>query len=285
MTPDIFDGKNIIVQGITGAHGSFHAAAMRAAGTNVVAGTSPNKAGERVDGMPVYKTVKDIQADFIVDASVIFVPAPHARGAIFEAIDANVPLIVCITEHIPVHDMMAVKRRLADSSSVLIGPNCPGVLLPGKLKLGIIPAGMGLPGSIGIVSRSGTLTYEAMAGLSARGKGQKYVVGIGGDRVHGAGFIDCLELFERDSAVDQIVLIGEIGGNEEILAADFIKENISKPVYSYIAGHHAPTGVRLGHAGAILEGESESAAAKTAALKVAGVRVADTITQLIASVS
>lgn len=257
---------------------------MVAAGTHIVAGTSPNKAGQDIDGIPVYGTIKDIQADHIVDTSVIFVPAPYAKAAILEAIDAKVPLIVCITEHIPVHDMLQIKQYIAGKKSVLIGPNCPGVLVPGVNKLGIIPASMGLPGTTAIVSRSGTLTYEAAAGLTDRGIGQRYVIGIGGDRVRGTGFIECLDLFENDPMVTSIVIIGEIGGRDEQIAAKHIAKNITKPVYGYIAGHHAPAGVQLGHAGAILGGDDESAAAKTAALEGAGVLMSRNIVELIESV-
>lgn len=284
MKPGLFTAKNIIVQGITGTHGTFHTRAMVAAGTRVVAGTSPTKAGTKLDGIPVYKTIKDIQVDMAVDTSVIFVPAAHAKAAIIEAVDAKVPLIICITENIPVHDMLQIKQHMQEGSSILIGPNCPGVLLPGINKLGIIPASMGTRGSIGIVSRSGTLTYETAAGLTARGKGQKYIIGIGGDRVRGTNFVECLELFEQDPEVSEIVLIGEIGGHDEQIAADYIKTNVTKPVYSYVAGHHAPVGVQLGHAGAILGGESESAEAKTTALKAAGVKVTSNIVELIESI-
>lgn len=280
MRSDIFTAKNVIVQGITGTHGAFHTAAMRAAGTNIVAGTSPNKAGQTIDGVPVYASIADIQKDFTVDISVIFVPAPFAKTALLEAIDAGVPLVVCITEGVPVHDMLAVKAR-ADAAGVrIIGPNCPGVLLPGGNKLGIIPASMGLPGSVGIVSRSGTLTYEAAANLTARGIGQKYIIGIGGDRVRGTDFIDCLELFKNDPDVTSIVLIGEIGGTSEQAAASYIQQHVAKPVFAYVAGHSAPSGVQLGHAGAILGGEDESASAKTAALSAAGATTATSITEL-----
>lgn len=284
MTPNLFTARNVIVQGITGTHGTFHTRSMVAAGTHIVAGTSPNKAGTDIDGIPVYKSIQDIQVDFQIDISVIFVPAAFAKAAIIEAIDANVPLIVCITENIPVHDMLKIKQHIVGKSSVLIGPNCPGVLLPGINKLGIIPASMGTPGSIGIVSRSGTLTYEAAAGLSARGRGQKYIIGIGGDRIRGTNFIECLDLFEKDPEIDKIVMIGEIGGRDEQIAAEYIRENISKPVYGYIAGHHAPVGVQLGHAGAILGSESESAKAKTKTLEDAGVHMSTSITRLIESI-
>ena len=285
MTEELLAGKNVIVQGITGTHGSFHTRAMLAAGTNVVAGTSPGKAGQKVDDIPVYGSVKDIQADVRVDVSVIFVPATYAKGAILEAIDAKVPLIVCITEGVPIHDMLQIKQHIGESGSRLIGPNCPGILMPGVTKLGIIPAAMGLPGTTAIVSRSGTLTYEAMSGLSAQGIGQKYVIGIGGDPISGTGFTDCLELFQNDPEVDRIVLIGEIGGTTEYDAADYIAANVTKPVYTYVTGHHAPEGVQLGHAGAILGSLHESANAKTAYLKAKGAHTATSITRLIADIT
>jgi len=278
---NLFAGKNVIVQGITGAHGSFQTKAMLAAGTHVIAGTTPGKAGHMVEGVTVYDSIKDIQAVNQVDITVIFVPAPYAKGAILEAVTANIPLIVCITEGIPVHDMLAINQRLKTSSSALLGPNSPGALLPGGNKLGIIPAAMSKPGKTAIVSRSGTLTYETMAGLTDKGIGQKYVIGIGGDTIHGIGYIDCLSLFEQDPDVDQIVLIGEIGGQDEIEAAAYIKVHVTKPVFAYIAGHHAPAGVQLGHAGAILGSDQESASNKTAILAKAGAHTAKSITELI----
>jgi succinyl-CoA synthetase alpha subunit len=281
MHKELFSAKNIIVQGITGAHGSFHTVSMRAAGTNIIAGTSPGKAGQLVDGVLVYDSIKDIQKDHKVDTTVIFVPAPFAKAAMREAIEAKIPLIVCITEGVPVHDMLEIKKEASSARVTIIGPNCPGILAPGINKLGIIPANMGTPGNIGIVSRSGTLTYEAAAGLTAKGLGQKYIIGIGGDRIQGTNFIDYLELFQNDPDVHSIVMIGEIGGTSEIEAAEFIKANVSKPVYSYIAGHNAPKGVSLGHAGAILGSDEESAAAKTEALKSAGATTANSITELI----
>ncbi|MEO7905053.1 MAG: succinate--CoA ligase subunit alpha [Candidatus Saccharimonadales bacterium] len=281
MRSEIFTAKNVIVQGITGSHGAFHTAAMRGAGTNIVAGTSPNKAGQIVDGVPVYATIADIQSDMPVDTSVIFVPAAHAKAAIIEAVDAGVALIVCITEGMPIHDMLYLKHYMAGKSSTLIGPNCPGVLLPDGNKLGIIPAHMGMAGTAGIVSRSGTLTYEAMAGLTERGIGQKYVIGIGGDPIKGVNFIECLQLFQDDPDVDQIVMIGEIGGTDEHIAAQYIADHITKPVFAYIAGHSAPEGVQLGHAGAILGSASESARAKTDALRDAGATTADSVVELL----
>ena len=282
---NLFAGKNVIVQGMTGAHGSFQTKAMLAAGTHIVAGTSPGKAGQFVEGVPVYDSIEAIQKDTTVDIAIIFVPAPHAKGAILEAIEAKIPLIICITEGIPIHDMLLVKKRLKDSSSTLLGPNSPGALLPGVHKLGIIPAAMSTPGTAAIVSRSGTLTYETMAGLSEKGIGQKYVIGIGGDPVHGMGYIECLELFQQDPDVDQIVLIGEIGGSEEIEAAAYIKDSVTKPVFAYIAGHHAPAGVQLGHAGAILGSDQESAGAKTETLAQVGVRTSRSISELIDQVA
>ena len=285
LTASLLSPKNVIVQGITGSQGAFHTAAMRAAGTPIVAGVSPNKAGEFVHGVPVYATIADIKKEHSVDATVIFVPAPYTKAAIFEAIDADIPLIVCITEGVPVHDMLSIKNRLKTSRSVLIGPNSPGIILPSVTKLGIIPEAMSLPGSAAIVSRSGTLTYEAMAGLSEKGIGQRYVIGIGGDPIRGTNFTDCLALFQADKNVDKIIIIGEIGGTDEIEAAHYIKNTITKPIYGYIAGHHAPTGVQLGHAGAILGSKNESATAKTKALKEAGVITATSITEIIASTS
>jgi len=278
---NLFEGKNVIVQGITGAHGSFQTKAMLAAGTNIIAGTTPGKAGQEVEGIKVYDTIKDIQATHQVDISVIFVPAPYAKGAILEAITTDIPLIVCITEGIPVHDMLAINKILKTSSSTLLGPNSPGVLIPGGNKLGIIPADMSLKGNAAIVSRSGTLTYETMAGLTNKGVGQKYVIGIGGDVIHGIGYKECLQLFQDDPDVDRILLIGEIGGQDEIEAAEFIEEHVTKPVFAYIAGHHAPEGVQLGHAGAILGSDKESADNKTKILAAAGAKTANSITELI----
>ena len=285
MNKSIFDGKNVIVQGITGSQGMFHTQNMVAYGTHVVAGSSPTKAGTDMDGIPVYATIKDIQNDHQVDISVLFVPAAHAKGALFEAIDANIPLIVCITEHIPVHDMVAIRKRLQTSECVVIGPNCPGVLLPGGNLLGIIPARLSTPGDTAVVSRSGTLTYEAMDLLTKAGYGQKYIIGIGGDMVRGTGFIECLEMFENDPEVKRVVMIGEIGGVDEIAAGDYIRDHMAKPVYAYVAGHSAPQGVQMGHAGAILGTNTlEGAVAKTRHLASCGATVADSITQLISKI-
>lgn len=278
---NLFTAKNVIVQGITGTHGRFQTKQMLDAGTSIIAGTSPNKAGETVENVPVFNSIKDIQKEYTVDISVIFVPAPFAKVAMLEAINAQVPLIVCITEGVPIHDMLAVKKALKNSQSTLLGPNSPGALLPGSNKLGIIPAAMAKEGSVAIVSRSGTLTYEAMAGLTSRNVGQRYVIGMGGDMIHGIGYIESLQMFEQDKEVTKIILIGEIGGQEEIAAADYIKNHVTKPVFAYIAGHHAPEGVQLGHAGAILGSHTESASAKTIALEAAGATTATSITELI----
>jgi len=281
---NLFTGKNVIVQGITGVHGSFQTKAMLAAGTNIVAGTTPGKGGQEIEGIKVYNSINELKEDHTVDISVIFVPAARAKGAILEAIIAKVPLIICITEGIPVHDMLVVNAVLQTSSSKLLGPNSPGALLPGINKLGIIPASMSLKGNTAIVSRSGTLTYETMSSLTDKGVGQRYVIGIGGDTIHGMGYKECLRLFEDDPDVDQIILIGEIGGQDEIEAARFIKESVTKPVFAYIAGHHAPEGVQLGHAGAILGSDQESAGNKTKILAESGATTANSITDLIALV-
>ena len=285
MHNSLLTAPNVIVQGITGTQGQFHTRNMVAYGTKVVAGTSPNKAGETMDGIPVYASIKDIQHDMPVDISVIFVPAPFAKGAILEAIDAHVPLIVCITEHIPVHDMITVRAKLKGSSSTLIGPNCPGILVPGGNLLGIIPARLATPGDTAVVSRSGTLTYEAMDLLTRAGFGQRSIIGIGGDMVRGTGFVEVLEMFEQDTGVTRIVMIGEIGGTDEILAGDYIREHVTKPVYAYVAGRYAPVGVQMGHAGAILGSNTdETANAKTAHLGKCGVTVADDLPSLISLV-
>ena len=282
MTPQLFTGKNVIIQGITGKNGRFHAQNMLNYKTHIVAGTSPNQAVSEVHGVPVFRTISDIKKHFAIDISVIFVPAPHAKTAILEAIQAQIPLIICITEGVPVHDMLEIKQKLRRSHSVLIGPNCPGVLLPGRQLLGIIPASLSAPGDTAIVSRSGTLTYEAMSLLTQAGFGQRYIIGIGGDMISGSSFVDCLQLFQNDPSVKRIVMIGEIGGISEIAAADYIKQSISKPVYAYIAGHSAPSDVQMGHAGAILGTNAlESATAKTAYLQQAGAITANSISELV----
>jgi succinyl-CoA synthetase alpha subunit len=267
----------VLVQGITGNEGLFHSQQMLFYKTNVVAGVSPGKGGDWVlDGkVPVFDTVRNAVEVTGANASIIFVPAKYASDAIFEAADAEIPLVVCITEGVPVHDMMNVKEFLRGKKTRLVGPNCPGILTPGEAKLGIIPGNISIPGSTGIVSRSGTLTYEVLYALQKQNKGVSTCVGIGGDPIKGVSFIDVLALFEADAKTDSIILIGEIGGIDEEQAAIYISKNLTKPVYAFIAGKSAPAGKRMGHAGAIIEGNSGSAASKVEALKSAGVHLVD----------
>jgi succinyl-CoA synthetase alpha subunit len=266
----------IIVQGLTGREGQFHAQKCREYGARIVAGVTPGKGGQEVDGVPVYNTVADAAAATGAEASMIFVPPPFAADAILEAADADLELVVCITEGIPVRDMIRVERTLQGLPTRLIGPNCPGIISPGQTKIGIMPAHIHLQGGIGVVSRSGTLTYEAVGQLTALGLGQSTCVGIGGDPLPGTDFIDCLEAFEEDPDTEGIVMIGEIGGSAEENAAEFVKEFVSKPVVAFIAGQTAPPGRRMGHAGAIISGGKGTAADKIAALKEAGIAVAAT---------
>lgn len=266
----------LIVQGITGNEGLFHTQQMLAYGTNVVAGMTPGKGGEWVcDGkIPVFDSVKIAVDATGANTSVIFVPARFSADAIFEAADAGIPFIVCITEGIPVQDMMRVRNYLDQKRVRLLGPNCPGLITPGECKIGIIPGDISIPGNIGVVSRSGTLTYEVIYALKQIGKGVSTCVGIGGDPINGTNFIDCLSMFEADPQTEKVVMIGEIGGTDEERAAEFIANNMTKPVVSFIAGQTAPPGKRMGHAGAIVEGGSGLAADKIKALEAAGVRVA-----------
>jgi len=265
----------LVVQGITGRDGSFHAESMRAYGTNVVAGVTPGKGGQSVHGIPVFDTVGQAKAETGVNASVIYVPPPVAADAIWEALDADLDLIVCITEGIPVLEMVPVLAALAGRKARLIGPNCPGLISPGKSKVGILPGQICTPGPVGLVSRSGTLTYEVVAALTANGIGQTTCVGIGGDPLIGSRFVDILALFESDPDTRAIAMIGEIGGTDEEAAAEFIRAHVSKPVVSFIAGRTAPPGKRMGHAGAIISGGSGKAEDKVAALRGAGVHVVD----------
>jgi succinyl-CoA synthetase alpha subunit len=251
----------------------YHAARMRAAGTNVVAGVTPGKGGTDVDGVPVFESVTEAVAATAANATIVFVPARHAADAVIEAAEAAVELIVCVTEGIPVRDMAEVVAQVDRRGTTLIGPNCPGVIAPGLSSVGIMPADVFLPGHTGVISRSGTLTYLIVNELSRQGLGQSTCVGIGGDPVHGLSFVDCLRLFEADPKTDSIVLIGEIGGGQEELAAQFVTSCGSKPVAAYLAGFAAPTGKTMGHAGAIVSGTSGSAVTKKRALEAAGVPV------------
>lgn len=266
----------LLVQGITGGQGRFHTEQMIAYGTKVVGGVTPGKAGQEVCGVPVFNTVKEAKAATNANASIIYVPPKFAADSIFEAIDAEMPLVVCITEGIPVLDMARVKNYLVGKKTVLVGPNCPGLISPGKAKVGILPGYIHKEGHVGVISRSGTLTYEAVNQLSMRNIGQSTAVGIGGDPIRGLGFVDVLKRFEEDPDTYAIVLIGEIGGSGEEEAAEFIKTKMTKPVAAFISGQTAPKGKRMGHAGAIISGGKGTAAGKIAALTEAGVIVAPT---------
>jgi len=267
----------VLVQGITGREGLFHASQMMDYGTQVVAGVTPGKGGDWVlEGkIPVFDTVERALAATGANCSVLFVPARFAMDAMFEAADAGVPLVICITEGVPIQDMMKVRRYLDQEEVRLVGPNCPGLLTPGESKVGIIPGHITDPGSIGVVSRSGTLTYEVLYALQLRGLGVSTCVGIGGDPINGTGFTDVLQMFEDDPHTEAVVMIGEIGGSEEERAAEFISSSMTKPVVGFIAGRSAPPGKRMGHAGAIIEAGSGMAADKIAALQSAGVSVAE----------
>jgi succinyl-CoA synthetase alpha subunit len=266
----------LLVQGITGNSGAFHARGCRDYGTNVVAGVTPGKGGQFFDdSIPIFDTVSEAREATGCNATMIFVPPPFAADGILEAADAGIELIVCITEGIPVNDMMRVKHAMANSKSVLIGPNCPGIITPGAAKIGIMPGYIHKEGRIGVVSRSGTLTYEAVWQLSSRGLGQSTCIGIGGDPINGLSHTDCAKLFNDDPNTDAFILIGEIGGTGEEEAAEWIKANCKKPVAAFIAGATAPPGRRMGHAGAIISGGKGTAEAKQAALRDAGILVAD----------
>jgi len=266
----------VVVQGLTGKEGRFHAEKCREYGTKIVAGVTPGKAGQDVDGVPIFSTVDDAVETTGANASLIFVPPPFAADAILEAADAGVEVVVCITEGIPARDMVRVQRILQGLPTRMIGGNCPGIITPGQTKLGIMPGHISIPGPIGVVSRSGTLTYEAIGQLTALGLGQSTCIGIGGDALPGTNFIDCLEAFANDYDTEGIVMIGEIGGTAEEEAAEFITQFVRKPVVAFIAGQTAPPGRRMGHAGAIISGGKGTAADKIAALEAAGIAVAKT---------
>ncbi len=285
----ILVGKDtrLIVQGITGREGAFHTGQMKEYGTNVVGGVTPGKGGEWVHGdIPVFDTVKESVKATEANTSIIYVPARFAADAVMEAADAGIKLVICITEGVPVQDMIRVHGFLKDRETRLIGPNCPGLITPGEAKVGIMPAHIHKPGNIGLVSRSGTLTYEVVQALTDRGLGQSTAVGIGGDPIIGTNFIDTLKMFEDDPLTDQVALIGEIGGTDEQKAAQFIADNMTKPVTAFIAGRTAPPGKRMGHAGAIIEGGEGTAAEKVAAFEAVGVKVGqlpEEVAEIIAS--
>ena len=270
----------LIVQGFTGSQGTLHSEQSIEYGTNIVGGVTPGKGGKIHLNKPVYNSVEEAVKEVSPNASIIFVPAKFCKASILEAAEAGIKLIICITEGVPTLDMLEVKKKVDELGVRLIGPNCPGVITPGEAKLGIMPGSIHLPGSIGIISRSGTLTYEAVKQTTDLGFGQSSCVGIGGDPIPGSSFIDMLKLFEEDEQTEAIVMVGEIGGNAEEAAADYIKNNVNKPVISYIAGQTAPAGKRMGHAGAIIAGGKGTAAEKIKKLKESGVHVADNLVSI-----
>ena len=271
-------GKNtkLLIQGITGSQGMLHTRGCRDYGTNVVAGVTPGKGGQDFEGVPIFNTVQEAVKTTAANASMILVPPAFAADAIMEAADAEIPLIVAITEGVPVVDMVTAVSFVRQKGSRLIGPNCPGIITPGQSKIGIMPGSIHRTGSVGIVSRSGTLTYEAVGQITRVGLGQSTCIGIGGDPVNGTNFIDCLKLFQEDPQTEAIVMIGEIGGDAEEQAAEFVKENVTKPIVSFIAGQTAPPGRRMGHAGAIISGGHGTAEEKMSALQNAGIHVVKT---------
>jgi succinyl-CoA synthetase alpha subunit len=280
MASVVDKGTRLVVQGLTGSEGRFHGLRNRNFGTNVVAGVTPGKGGMDVEGIPIFNTVAEAVAETSANTTLIFVPARFAVDAVYEAVDAGITTVISITEHIPAHDMLRVYTYIRQLGITLIGPNCPGVLSPGKANVGIIPAEIFSEGNVGLVSRSGTLTYQIGHELTQLGLGNSTIVGIGGDPVVGSSFIDILEKFEADLETEYVVLVGEIGGNEEEKAAAFIEEQMTKPVFAYIAGFSAPPGKTMGHAGAIISGSSGTAQAKKDALEAVGVVVGTTPTEV-----
>jgi succinyl-CoA synthetase alpha subunit len=276
----IDEHSRVVVQGLTGREGTFHALRNRAYGTQVVAGMTPGRGGQEVEGIPVFDTAAQAVAETGADVSLIFVPAAFAPDAVYEAIDAGIGLVVAITEGIPAHEMLPLYHYLRVRGTTLIGPNCPGLISPGQANVGIIPPQVFRPGRVGLISRSGTLTYQIASELTQRGMGQSTAVGIGGDPIVGSNFIDLLTRFEADPDTEAVVLVGEIGGEEEERAAEFIRDSVTKPVVAYIAGFTAPPGRQMGHAGAIISGSAGTAQAKKTALEAAGVRVAVNPTQV-----
>jgi succinyl-CoA synthetase alpha subunit len=274
------NGTRLVVQGLTGSEGRFHGLRNRAYGTNLVAGVTPGKGGQDVEGVPVFDTVADAVERAGANTSLIFVPARFAADAVYEAVDAGVETVICITEHIPVHEMLRAYTYFRPKGVTMIGPNCPGVLSPGKANVGIIPAEIFSEGVVGLVSRSGTLTYQIGHELTQLGLGNSTIVGIGGDPIVGSSFIDVLEKFQADPETELVVLVGEIGGDEEEKAAQYIGEHMTKPVLAYIAGFSAPPGKAMGHAGAIISGSSGTAAAKKEALEAKGIEVGATPTEV-----
>ncbi len=271
----------VLVQGITGTAARYHTEQMLVYGTNIVGGVTPGKGGSQVFGIPVYDTVHEAVQTTNANVSIIYVPAPYAADAIIEAIDANLELVVCITEHIPVLDMMKVKHYLKGKKTRLLGPNCPGIITPDRTKIGIMPGHIHQRGTIGIVSRSGTLTYEAVAAVTSAGLGQSTAVGIGGDPINGTDFIDVLKDFNEDKKTKAVIMIGEIGGEAEERAAAWVKENMKKPVVGFIGGRTAPKGKRMGHAGAIISGATGTAESKIKAMQEAGINVAETLSDIV----
>jgi succinyl-CoA synthetase alpha subunit len=274
MTVLVDESTRVLVQGITGHQGTVHTRQMLAFGTKVVAGATPGKGGQSVEGVPVFDSVRDAVRSTGANASVIFVPAPFAKDALLEAVDAGIRLVVVVTEHIPFHDMLTMYHYARSAGARIIGPNCPGIAAPGKAKVGIIPNVVFRPGRVGVISRSGTLTYEIVNGIKERGLGQSTCIGLGGDPVVGTSFVDALPLFEADPETDLVVLVGEIGGTAEEDAAEYIHQHVRKPVIAYVAGRSAPPGKRMGHAGAIIARGKGTAESKLAALERAGARVA-----------